>query len=61
LLLYNRKLRRVVAIELKRGKFKPEYKGQMEFYLNYLKDLKLIQEKNLQLVLFFVVRNLVLK
>jgi predicted nuclease of restriction endonuclease-like (RecB) superfamily len=37
LLLYNRKLKRLIALELKRTKFKPEYKGQMEFYLNYLK------------------------
>ena len=38
LLLYNRKLKRMVVVELKKGKFKPEYKGQMEFYLNYLKE-----------------------
>lgn len=38
LLFYNRKLKRMVVLELKRGKFKPEYKGQMEFYLNYLKE-----------------------
>jgi predicted nuclease of restriction endonuclease-like (RecB) superfamily len=36
LLLYNRKLKRLVAIELKTGKFKAEYKGQMELYLRYL-------------------------
>jgi predicted nuclease of restriction endonuclease-like (RecB) superfamily len=36
LLFYNRKLKRAVAIELKSGKFKPEYKGQMELYLRYL-------------------------
>ena len=36
LLLYNRKLRRLVAIELKQGSFKPEYKGQMELYLRWL-------------------------
>jgi predicted nuclease of restriction endonuclease-like (RecB) superfamily len=40
LLLYNRKLKRMVVIELKKGKFKPEYKGQMEFYLNYLKKFE---------------------
>ncbi len=37
LLFYHRRLKRNVAIELKLGKFKPEYKGQMEFYLNWLK------------------------
>ncbi len=38
LLFYNRKLKRAVAVELKSGKFKPEYKGQMELYLGYLKE-----------------------
>ena len=33
LLFYHRKLRRLVAIELKLGKFKAAYKGQMELYL----------------------------
>lgn len=36
LLFYHRKLRRLFAIDLKLGKFKPEYKGQMELYLKYL-------------------------
>jgi predicted nuclease of restriction endonuclease-like (RecB) superfamily len=36
LLFYNRKLRRLVAIELKLGPFKPGYKGQMELYLRWL-------------------------
>ena len=36
LLLYNRKLKRLVAIDLKIGKFKAEYKGQMELYLRWL-------------------------
>ena len=36
LLFYHRKLRRLVAIDLKIGKFKPEYKGQMELYLRWL-------------------------
>ena len=36
LLFYSRGLRRLVAIELKLGEFKPEYKGQMEFYLKWL-------------------------
>jgi len=33
LLFYHRKLRRLVAIELKLGKFQPADKGQMELYL----------------------------
>jgi hypothetical protein len=36
LLLYNRKLRRLVAVELKIGDFRAEYKGQMELYLRWL-------------------------
>ena len=36
LLFYNREIKRLVAIELKIGKFKPAYKGQMELYLNWL-------------------------
>ena len=36
LLFYNRKLRRLVAVELKLGDFKAEYKGQMELYLRWL-------------------------
>ena len=36
LLFYNRKLKRLIAIDLKIGKFKAEYKGQMELYLKWL-------------------------
>jgi predicted nuclease of restriction endonuclease-like (RecB) superfamily len=36
LLFYHRKLRRLIAIDLKMGKFKPAYKGQMELYLRWL-------------------------
>ncbi|MGI4981238.1 MAG: PDDEXK nuclease domain-containing protein, partial [Janthinobacterium lividum] len=36
LLFYNRKLKRLIAVELKQGSFKPEYKGQMELYLRWL-------------------------
>jgi predicted nuclease of restriction endonuclease-like (RecB) superfamily len=36
LLFHHRKLNRLVVIDLKLGKFKPEYKGQMELYLKYL-------------------------
>ena len=34
LLFYNRRLHSLVAIELKAGRFKPEYAGKMNFYLN---------------------------
>ncbi|QEN03374.1 DUF1016 domain-containing protein [Thiospirochaeta perfilievii] len=36
LLFYHRKLKRLVAVELKIGHFKAAYKGQMELYLNWL-------------------------
>lgn len=36
LLFFHRKLKRLVAIELKLGDFMPEYKGQMELYLRWL-------------------------
>jgi predicted nuclease of restriction endonuclease-like (RecB) superfamily len=36
LLFFNRRLRRLIAIELKLGDFDPAYKGQMEWYLNWL-------------------------
>jgi predicted nuclease of restriction endonuclease-like (RecB) superfamily len=36
LLFYHRKIKRLVAIELKIDKFKAKYKGQMELYLKWL-------------------------
>ena len=36
LLFYHRKLKRLIVIELKLGKFKAAYKGQLELYLNWL-------------------------
>ncbi len=36
LLFYHRKMHRLVAVELKLGKFKAAYKGQMELYLRWL-------------------------
>ena len=36
MLFFHRKLRRLVAIELKLDKFKAEHKGQMELYLRWL-------------------------
>lgn len=41
LLFYHRRLHRLFAIDLKLGKFKPEYKGQMELYLKYLKKYEM--------------------
>jgi len=36
LLFYHRSLKRLVAIDLKLGKFKPDFKSQMELYLRWL-------------------------
>lgn len=38
LLFYHRKLQSLVALELKTTKFKAEYAGKMNFYLNLLDD-----------------------
>jgi len=38
LLLYHRNLRALVAIELKVGKFQPEFVGKMQFYLSALDE-----------------------
>ncbi|MFS3197864.1 PDDEXK nuclease domain-containing protein [Phocaeicola vulgatus] len=46
LLLYNRRLQAMIAIELKVGEFQPEYKGKMEFYLNVLNDTVKLPHEN---------------
>ena len=46
LLFYHRKLNRLVAIDLKLGKFKPENKGQMELYLKYLQKYEMQPNEN---------------
>ena len=46
LLFYHRILKRLIAIELKLGEFKPEYKGQMEFYLRWLDKYDRKDEEN---------------
>lgn len=46
LLLYHRRLQAMIAVELKIGDFKPEYKGKMEFYLNVLNDTVKLQHEN---------------
>ena len=45
LLLYHRSLKSLVAVELKVGEFKPEYVGQLQFYLTALdKQVKMENE-----------------
>ncbi len=46
LLFFHRKLNALVAVELKVGKFKPEYAGKMNFYLNILNDKVKMQHEN---------------
>jgi len=46
LLFFNRRLQSLVAIELKRGPFKPEYFGKMNFYLSALDDLVRLPQEN---------------
>lgn len=43
MLFYHRKLKRLIAIDLKLGSFKAEYKGKMELYLNYLEQNESLQ------------------
>lgn len=53
LLFYHRKLKRLVAIDLKLGKFKAAYKGQMELYLRWLEkyDMQSGEDTPLGLIL----------
>lgn len=46
LLLYHRRLKCLVALELKTGAFKPEYVGKMQFYLAALDDLVKMADEN---------------
>ncbi len=46
LLLFHRRLRCLVAIELKIGEFKPEHKGQIEFYLDTLDQQHRLEGEN---------------
>jgi len=41
LLFFHRRLKRLIAIELKLGKFKASYKGQMELYLRWLEKYEM--------------------
>lgn len=46
LLLYHRRLKSLIAIELKIGKFKPEYAGKMNFYLSALNNTIKLPDEN---------------
>ena len=46
ILLYHRRLKCFVAVDLKIGEFKPEYAGKMQFYLTALDDLIKSKDEN---------------
>ena len=46
LVFFNRRLKCLVAIELKTGKFEPEYAGKMDFYLHLLDDQVKLGDEN---------------
>ena len=47
LLFYHRRLKCLVAIDLKLGKFVAAFKGQMELYLRWLEKHEMLEEENL--------------
>jgi len=49
LLFYHRYLKCLIAIDLKIGKFIPEYAGKMNFYLNLLDDKVKLTDENLSI------------
>ena len=46
ILLYHRRLKCLIAVELKVGEFQPEFVGKMQFYLAALDDLKKLRGEN---------------
>ena len=51
LLFYHRRLKCLIAIELKLGKFKAAHKGQMELYLRWLEKHEMVSGENLPIAL----------
>ena len=47
LLFFHRRLRRLVAIELKLGEFEASFKGQMELYLRWLERYEMVEGEGL--------------
>lgn len=46
LLLFHRRLKSLIAIDLKIGEFEPEHKGKMEFYLSVLNNTMKLPSEN---------------
>jgi len=57
LLFYHRKLKSLVAIELKAGSFQPEYAGKMNFYLNLLDDFVREEGENPSIGIIFCAKR----
>jgi predicted nuclease of restriction endonuclease-like (RecB) superfamily len=57
LLFYHRGLNRLVAIELKLGKFKPAHKSQMELYLRWLEKYEMRTHEELPIGLILCTEN----
>ncbi|MEY2828549.1 MAG: hypothetical protein RIQ33_407, partial [Bacteroidota bacterium] len=57
LLFYHRGLNRLVVIELKLGKFKPQYKSQMELYLKWLEKYEMRKNENPPIGLLLCTEN----
>jgi len=53
LVFYHRKLRCFIVIDLKLGRFKADYKGQMELYLRYLEKYEVLEDENPPVGLIF--------
>ena len=46
LLFYHRRLKALIAIDLKIGQFDAAYKGEMELYLGYLEKYEMVEDEN---------------
>ncbi|WP_338876465.1 YhcG family protein [Spirosoma sp. SC4-14] len=57
LLFYHRRLKCLVAIDLKLGEFEASYKGQMELYLRYLEKYEQIDGENTPIGLILCTGN----
>jgi len=57
LLLFHRRLRCLIAIELKIGEFIPEYVGKMQFYLTALDEIIKLPEENPSIGIIICIGN----
>lgn len=57
LLFFNRQLKCLVAVELKTGKFEPEYAGKMDFYLHILNEKAKLMDENPSIGIILCAQN----